>query len=541
MSEEASLLYLETDDEVTSVVRRVRETDAERIVLVVPGRSRATSSVVALRLLARVGEEGERRIGVVGDALTRSLASEAGLDAYASVADARNAVPAPIETREQARGASIHVVRGDVSDETAPVAAAIAPAPAPAPKVAGADPDPGTETAMRPVVVAARRPATVERRSRRPLPLVLIAGAIAALLVTAGVLGAVVLPAATVTIVPGNEPLGPVTYEIRFDEPDRLTGSVDATATVTATGTYPIQASATGTVVFRNFNTVDVAVGAGTLVAAGEQAFETTAEIVVPAGTLTGAGTIQAGEEGVGVSAAAVGPDANVAAGAIDTILTQSVAARLRGFPNNAAQLVVNPEATAGGIDTTGPEFTQADVDAARSELVRALDAAVTDALDGSGEAIFADPSAGPEPEIEGVDGLAETRDQETAELSGTLAYDRIFVDDEEVIASARSRLLADASVLPDGHELLPAATEVTIGEARGDGGVLLVSVSVAGASTPVIDRDAVLERVRGRSVDDAAAAIAELGEPSIQLWPGWVASVPELEWRIDVQVADGP
>ncbi|HYI65514.1 MAG TPA: hypothetical protein VEW95_01165, partial [Candidatus Limnocylindrales bacterium] len=98
MSEETTLLYLETDDEVTSVARRLGAADKGLVVLVAPGRSRATSSVVALRLLARVAADADRRLAVVGDALTRSLAAEAGLDAYASVEDAHNAVPAPAET-----------------------------------------------------------------------------------------------------------------------------------------------------------------------------------------------------------------------------------------------------------------------------------------------------------------------------------------------------------------------------------------------------------------------------------------------------------
>ena len=111
---------------------------------------------------------------------------------------------------------------------------------------------------------------------------------------------------------PVTEPLGPIPYEIRIDDPVRLRGTVEATAPVTATGTYPIQVAATGVVVFRNFNSFNVAVDAGTLVAAGEQAFETTVDIVVPAGTLTAEGTILAGEESASVVAAAVGPDANV-------------------------------------------------------------------------------------------------------------------------------------------------------------------------------------------------------------------------------------
>ncbi|MGQ0608824.1 MAG: hypothetical protein ACT4OQ_10235 [Chloroflexota bacterium] len=531
MSEETLLLYLEADDEVTSVVRRLRVADAERVILVVPGRSRATSSVVALRLLARVGEEAGRRVAVVGDVLTRSLASEAGLEAFVTVGDARNAAPA--EVGAHGKGASIHVVRGNVSEETAPIAAAIQPAPART--------DPDTET--RPVAVpraAERRdrPVDASRRSGRALPLAFILGGLAALLLAAAaVVAVVVLPAATVTIEPAGEPLGPVPYEIRLDDPERLTGTVEAEAPVTATGTYPIQAAATGTVVLRNFNTVDVAVGAGTLVAAGEQAFETVAEIVVPAGTLTGAGTIQAGEEAVGVTAAAVGPAANVAADAIDTILTQNVAARLRGFPNNTSRLVLNPEATVGGVDTTGPEITQADVDAARTALGEALEVALTEALEGSGEAIFADPTETAEPVVDGLEGLVETRDQETARISGSLAYDRLVVDRDEVMPLAEARLVDDANVVPSGHELLPDATRVTIGDARRDGDAIVVSVSVTGASTAVIDRDEVIDRVRGQGLETAHDALVELGEPRIELWPGWVASVPELDWRIDVQV----
>ena len=533
MSEETTLLYLEADDEVTSVARRLRETDAAVVVLVVPGRSRATSSVVALRLLAREGDEAGRRVAVVGDALTRSLAAEAGLDAYASVEDAQHAVPAPAEAH--ARRASINVIRGSASDgtQTIPLSSPVAPEPA----------DSDTETRVVPVVRGAQEPHRVaarpDRRSRRGVPLALLVGLVAALLGGAGLLGSTVLPAATVSIVPISQPLGPIPYEIRIDDPVRLRGTVEATAPVTATGSYPIQVAATGVVVFRNFNSFNVAVDAGTLVAAGEQAFETTVDIVVPAGTLTAEGTILAGEESASVSAAAVGPAANVPAEAIDTILSQNVVARLRGFPNNNQRLVLNPEATAGGIDDTGTEIIQPDVDAAVATLLEEMDVAVADALDATGAAITADLAERPEPAIAGLDGLVGTRDQESTEISGTLGYDRLSVDRDEVIGMASERLLGDTAIVPPGHELIPSATDVSIGEGRRDGDALVISVTVSGASTPAIDRDEVVERVRGRSVDEARAALAELGDTTVELWPGWVSAVPDLDWRIDVVIAE--
>ena len=108
---EPQLLYLEPDDEITSVIRRLRGADTGRVVLVVPGRSRATSSVVALRLLQRAAAETGRSVALVADAATRSLAGEAGVAAFASVADATSPTPSQAEPMTPIR-APIHVVRG---------------------------------------------------------------------------------------------------------------------------------------------------------------------------------------------------------------------------------------------------------------------------------------------------------------------------------------------------------------------------------------------------------------------------------------------
>src|SRR6186713_2052746 len=131
MADDTQLLYLEPDDEITSVVRRLRESDAARVVLVASGRTKATTSAVALRLLGQVAAEEGREIALVADAGARALAAEAGIAAYASVADANveDAVPA---TPPPAARAPIHVVRGAgepaAPDQPAAVAAAVAAA-----------------------------------------------------------------------------------------------------------------------------------------------------------------------------------------------------------------------------------------------------------------------------------------------------------------------------------------------------------------------------------------------------------------------------
>src|SRR4029077_17129943 len=86
---EAQILYLGPDDEIPSVVRRVRESELPRVVLVAPGRSKATSSAIGLRLLARHANEVGRQLSLVADPAARSLAAEAGIPAFASIAEAQ--------------------------------------------------------------------------------------------------------------------------------------------------------------------------------------------------------------------------------------------------------------------------------------------------------------------------------------------------------------------------------------------------------------------------------------------------------------------
>lgn len=524
MSETPVLVYLEADDEITAVIRRIRAADPGRVVIVAPGRSRATSSVVALRLLARE----DREVAIVGDALTRSLAAEAAVPAYATVDEARRAEPGPSAPASESRHAAIHVIRGPTTDDTAPTMAA----------VAGTDITRGAETRQVNLSRPARRMAR-PRRVRRALPVALFVAA-GLVVIAAGVAGAVILPAATITLSPRSEAVEPRTYRLEIDDPERLAGTVESNQTVAATGDYSVLEPARGTVIFLNWDNVPVEVGAGSLVAAGEQAFETVDTVVVPGGELTAEGTIQAGEAPVGVVASLAGPAANVSVGAINTVLNQGTEAQLRGFPNNDRRLVTNPEATSGGIDETGPEITQEDLDAAITALRDDLDRQVADALDPEQGTILT-AGGGADPEITGVEDVVGTRDQATVEITGTLAWEAYAVEETRLTDDALERFAADSSARPDGHELLTDATVVEIGEATLAGTRMTVEVEVSGRSATTPESSDVIELAAGRTAEDARAAMRELGDATIDLWPGWVGTVPEIEWRIDVRISGEP
>src|SRR2546422_977964 len=345
---EAQILYLEPDDEIPSVVRRVRESELPRVVLFAPGRSKATSSSIGLRLLARHANEVGIQLSLVADPAARTLAAEAGIPAFASIADAQANAGDPEQSAQPTPRplAAIHVVRGEAASPPAMPVVSGLPAGAQGTPAAAVDRGPGLsrmeDTQAVPVapplglseVAGAAAPAPAGARARpRSAPLARMSrGALIAILATVLVVGALVaavLPSATVRITPSVASVGPVDYVVTMPaEPD--TGSLQTTMTGNATGTYSVgTARATGTVTFLNYSSDSVQVPKGTAVAAGDQVFATNKTVVVPA-----TGFFFAGRKSVDVTATVAGTGGNVAAHAINRVVDKSLDDQLSsGFP----------------------------------------------------------------------------------------------------------------------------------------------------------------------------------------------------------------
>jgi len=82
------ILYLDVDDEITSVAARVRGASERRVAIVLPPGSRVATSRINFRLLSRDALTHEKRLSIVaGDAAARALAASAGLPVFSSVAE----------------------------------------------------------------------------------------------------------------------------------------------------------------------------------------------------------------------------------------------------------------------------------------------------------------------------------------------------------------------------------------------------------------------------------------------------------------------
>lgn len=527
MASEPQIIYLEPDDEITSVIRRLRETDAARVVVVAPGRTKATSSAVALRLLAGVAADEGRELALVADPLARTLAAEAGIPAHASVAEAI-AGSAPTVEATPARRAAIHVVRPET-----PLAVVT-------PSRSG----PGDETRAVPVVGtrpgAARRPPPPPHRRRPAVPrrpavrLIGVAVLIAALLAAGGI-AAAVLPAATIRITPEAKPVGPVSYSVAPDQ-QHLTGTLPLKMSAKATGDHVERTQAGGTVLFQSGNPGRCRVPQGTRVAAGTVVFETVETVVVPEGKFTGQG-IRPGSESVGIVAVDAGPAGNVVAGAIDTIQDDGLSFCLRGFPNTTHRIVNNTEATSGGAETHTPEITQEDVAGLVKKLSDALTAQLAAELAKHDDLLIIAPAEPEKATVEVPKDLVGTRDAATFELSGTLAYDRPSVRRADVEAAAQAQLQADTGALPADTTLDPDSIKVAIKAATLEGDTIHVAVTVTAAAIPSLDTTAIRTRLRGLTAAEAQAALADVGDVTIDLWPGWVNRIPNMDWRVNVEV----
>jgi hypothetical protein len=363
-----------------------------------------------------------------------------------------------------------------------------------------------------------------------------VLGALIVALLLAGTAGAAVLPAATVHISPATRPVGPVEYQIAIAEPRREAGELPLTMTGRATGEHVEHLAASGTVTFENWNYRSVAVAKGTRVAAGDVIFATTQEISVPAGTLTGRGTIQAGQGNAPIVAVEPGPAGNVAAGAVNRIEDRRTANDLRGFPSKLP-LVHNDAPTTGGAENHAPQIQQADVDALRQQIADGLRQQLAARLaEASANSVLGPAGGDEQPTINVPDDLVGKVGAETFELSGTLAYQRLAVPRDELIALARQKLLDDPALTPPGASILPDSIQVVIGEASGDGKGLQVAVSVTAAAAPNLDPAAIRRRIANLTASEAQAALAEIGPASVTLWPAWVGRVPALDWRVSVE-----
>ncbi|HEX6654736.1 MAG TPA: baseplate J/gp47 family protein [Candidatus Limnocylindria bacterium] len=533
MADDTQLLYLEPDDEITTVVRRLREADAARVVLVASGRTKATTSAVALRLLAQVAADEGREIALVADGAARALAAEAGIAAFASVADASAEGAVPLEPAPPQR-APIHVVRGEPEPASPDLPVAeLAAAPVLAPREM-------EETQAVPVqrptapVTPRRRPQRRPVGAAQPRPAWLLPALALALLVAVGIALGAVLPAASVTIKPRAVAVGPLSYDVRPQVRTASGEPLTSTQQGEATGHRTKRTAATGLILLINYSDENVLVPAGTRVSVhGDTQFQTTQAVTVPDSFFGFVGTANAPIEAVDR-----GPAGNVEANAIDTIEDRDVDRALRGQGPDDRR-VRNDDPTSGGDEQELLVVRKSDITAVTDAIRQDLEQQLADERGQGGEDRIYATQDTPKVQIDVPADLEghESVDPYTFELTGTLTDDQPYVLRADAEAAATEALTADEAAAPEGTAIEPDTVQVQLGDVALDGSDVVVTAQVSAQAAPDYDPSSIGQRIAGKTKDAAEAELASIGRITVTLWPFWVDRVPGLEWRINVDI----
>ena len=346
----------------------------------------------------------------------------------------------------------------------------------------------------------------------------------------------IVLPQATITVAPPLITVGPVSRTVTADptaiEADPGAGIIPAELVTiplaaggefTATGVKVTETKARGSVTFTSYDTSAAnTIPGGSVVATPDGVqFRTLKSIVVPAAKIKGPTKIDPGQASVRIEATKVGTGGNVAAGTVT---------RVPSGENGALLDVLNPSATSGGDRSESPRVSQEDVDVAVAELTKEIEGQMATAL--------ADPATAPA----GLTLIEETAT--TGKLKASPAVANLVGKNIQTFKLALSGsgtviavdtgvldpLAADAltAAVPKGAVLFPESVRTTIGTPTVDGGVVSFEVGATGQAWQPLDEAALLATVRGRSVLEAEDALAEYGKVAIDVWPFYVATIPQ-------------
>lgn len=567
----ATIIYLDPDDEITTAATRIRTADAPRVGLVVPFGSRVATSRINFRLLAREAQVIGRRLDIIAtDTSARALALSAGLPVFASVGEYEDALD------EDAADPS-------ATGAAAGAATATAETTGPGPKPAGraragsaeASASAGAEERAAERVAGARERAgfsaldaerqaeldEIVARSRQPTPagprrrgpgagtIVGVLVLVAAVVVSA-VAGATVLPAAEITVTPRIVPVGPMAITITADPRetaiDEVAGLIPAmtleipvvaSGEFSATGKRVEQTKATGGVRWTNCDpTASYTIAKGTIVKTADgTGFATEEQVFLPVAGLSGTPPnleVKCTTSDVAVTASTAGEAGNVAAGTIKVVPAKY---------NRTVVSVSNAKPTTGGSRTEFPKVAQADVDAALASLRTEVEAQFAVELQNpdlvpSGATVFPETAVPGEP-VPTIDPTTLV-DQEVATFAlGMAASGTVLaVDASPVRAIAEARLTA---AVEPGYQLVEGSIAVAVGEGSVSEGLIDFPVTGTARQVRPVDAAELKQIVFGLPKAEAEAALAPYGDAVVALWPGWVTSVPTLEQRVTLTVAD--
>ncbi len=584
-------IYLEPDEEITSIIDRLSKVNESSIAVVVPKNSTMFQSLVNLKLLARQAQKLGKSVAIISNNKVGSrLAKQVGLETYATLGTVANA-PSPVassqlpvaepvgsdtlpdgtpvhryspETEQISTSKSPTSDGGEKPTTISQMETPVAQSPDDKPTAFPVEPDveseaitpevelPGSE--KKPLDVTATSdideargksktppslPPIVTRavQSRHEFAINWKSAVIAvAMVLVAGIVTFLFLPKATVTLTFPAKLLTETFILSAKTDPNIGEGiiggnllTVERTGTkeITATGKKDIGTKASGTINVRNCEDTN-----SHPLVAGTKA-TAGGKVFLTASTVTiPAGQFSGGGTICNSVAVAVGVSASEAG---DTYNLTGANFTLSGLPSR----ISGSGSTSGGTTKQITVLSQTDVNAAYDELKTQLTLDGTNELKGKAgsQAVIdeAIKSAISEQKVDKEVGAQTEKATATLALGlFTIAFDQTAVE-----AAAKDKL---ATKLEDGEQLIiPSDRKPTVvfKELTDDKALLNMEITATGYAAPDIDKAALGREVNNKSASDAESFLQDkYGAESvkIEIIPGWwLKRLPLLSQAITV------
>jgi hypothetical protein len=535
-------VYIDVDDDITTIIDKVNASPKKIVALVLPKRSSALQSIVNMKLLKKTAAKAKKSLVLItSDHNLLPLAGVVGLHVAKSL-QSKPAIPLMPE-----RGEAEEMVTTDLSDDgevnkaAAVGALAAASANEDETETIELDDTPAEATTTAKAPKGIRKHLKVPNFDKFRLTFFLAIAALL-LLIVGWIFAFVIMPRAEVTIatdtttVPVSVSFTANTAQASLDTAQKLLPAVSKevkktdTEKVPATGKMDKGTKATGTMTVYNCTDNDVAVPAGTIFSNGSFSFSSNEAVSVPYSDFKSDGTCRKNRSAtVGVTATKAGADSNLSGN--------------REYSSNFRNTVTGTgSAMTGGTTNLVTVVSQSDIDNAADKMKGRLDA---DAATELGQQFLSENLQRLEetrvigsPSIKSSPAVNEEASEVTVTAETTYSELGVKADDlnELVKQDVATKIdINQQSIVDNG--LSQAVFRV---EARKSPTEATVNLQVLALVGPELNETTIKDQIKGKKRGDAEKYITSLPgvkDVTVEYKPFWVLSTPKAAKKIKVTI----
>lgn len=529
------IIYLESDEEITSVIDRLKSSRSNSVALIVPRGASVVSGVVNLKLLRREADKLRKNVALVTtDKTAKKLASNVGFAVFDNLDEAIENMPGmEIESETE----EVKVEGLEESDLKMPeIKLKKMSHTEPTKEPSYLPKSPKIELPRKGIWKALTRPVKFNwKYAVGTLAILIAAGAFTAFFL---------LPKATITLTLNSEDFDhqfrvKVDKSIRAYNPEEnaIPGEVVTTTKLVskkdkATGKKDIGEKATGTVtVYNEWSSEGQSFSAGTKFRASNgKVYTASSAFSVPGASIVG-GSLVAGKTSIKAAAAENGEEYN---GKVGTVTIPSL-------PSTQQAKIYGAGSTFSG------GFTKTITVVSENDAKKAKEAAISEATQSLREEIKKEVSEGSEIAEEALvkdvieEDISPAVDKEASDFEvkvkvkiSTLAYqqkdlDQITEDNIKKVLEGRV-LVADAE-----KEITKKIVKQDLSK-----GIMTMDISVVAQVGPEVDEEIFREEISGKNKDEINQYLTEfkqVKEAEINLWPFWVNKVPGLSDSVKIEL----